>query len=158
MTTQMKAELLEPLVAVTVSVLSTEAGLNATRRNLYLTKSASLTHEVTVIIGLTGALHGLFLLGMSRTTARAIAAHMFEAQDTELNEMAQSAIAELGNIIAGQATTRLALQGYPATLSPPGLIIGRDCFISTLAITRLVVQFDTEVGLIEIQLAVEQRT
>jgi len=42
-------------------------------------------------------------------------------------------------------------------ISVPSLIIGRDVTISVLRLTRLVVPLDTEMGIIELHLAVREK-
>ncbi len=50
------------------------------------------------------------------------------------DNLAESAIAEMGNIITGQAAIGLEEQGYVCKLSPPTLISGKGVVISTLDI------------------------
>src|SRR4051794_23889612 len=67
--------------------------------------------EVNVIIGLTGDLKGRINFGMDRVTARHIAGAMMFEEVSDLNEMAISALSELGNMISGQATVLISQSG-----------------------------------------------
>jgi chemotaxis protein CheX len=67
--------------------------------------------------------------------------------------LAQSGIAELGNVITGRASMKLAEAGYESTISPPALILGKGASISTLEFMRLVVPLLTLAGKVMIHLA-----
>jgi chemotaxis protein CheX len=73
----------------------------------------------------------------------------------ELDALAQSGIAELGNVITGRAAILLAQAGFPADIAPPMLLVGRNMLISTLDVQRLVIPIETEMGKIEIQVALK---
>ena len=73
-----------------------------------------------------------------------------------LNALAQSGIAELGNVITGQASMRLAEAGFESNISTPSLIIGRGASISTLEYPRLVVPLATSIGSLTIHLSLRE--
>ena len=72
-----------------------------------------------------------------------------------LDALAQSGIAEIGNVITGRAAVLLSEAGFPSDLAPPMLLIGRGTMISTLDVQRLVIPMETEFGNIEIQAALK---
>jgi chemotaxis protein CheX len=74
----------------------------------------------------------------------------------DFTHLAQSGIAELGNVITGQASIKLAEAGYQATISPPALILGKGATISTLDFARLIVPLTGECGQITIHLALRE--
>jgi hypothetical protein len=57
------------------------------------------THEVTAVIGVTGDIVGMVLVGLSKSTACAVASRMMGQEFTELDDLAQSGIGEIANII-----------------------------------------------------------
>ena len=69
------------------------------------------------------------------------------------NELAESSIAEMGNIITGQAAAGLEEHGYVCKLTPPTIITGKGVMISTVDIQRLVIPIELPVGFIEISVA-----
>jgi chemotaxis protein CheX len=69
--------------------------------------------------------------------------------------LAQSGLAEIGNVITGRAAVLLAEAGFPSELAPPMLITGRDTMISTLDVQRLVIPMETDLGNIEVQVALK---
>ena len=149
----MHTELLNVFVATASDVLALEIGLHATHGPLGLQREAYVTEDVTVIISLVGDVWGMVLYGMSLDTARGILSHMLGQEMEDFDALAQSGIAELGNVITGQACTRLASLGLAAEVSVPALIIGKGSRISTLDIDRLTVPLETELGTIRLDLA-----
>ena len=65
-------------------------------------------------------------------------------------------MAELGNVITGRASIKMAEAGYESIISPPTLIEGKDVKISTLDFSRIIVPLKTKVGDIVVQLAVRE--
>jgi chemotaxis protein CheX len=116
------------------------------------------THEVTIMLGVGGEfVNGLVMYNMSRATAVEIASRMVGEPFAEFSELAQSAVAELGNMITGGAATRLAEAGYTSNITPPALVLGADCTISTLDVLRLVVPLESSIGTLEIQVGLTAR-
>jgi chemotaxis protein CheX len=155
----LRVEYVEPFVSGMVAVLRQEAKLIATRASLQIAETAYTTREVTVMIGVTGDIRGLVMYGLSKTTAIGIASRMLDEPVTDLHDMAQSALAEMGNMVTGQAAIALAQRGITANICPPGLLLGSGVVISTFeGRHRLVVPFDTELGQVTADLAIEQAT
>jgi len=74
-----------------------------------------------------------------------------------IDTMVESAIAEMGNVVTGIASTELEKAGYPCTLAPPTVITGRGVMISTINIHRLQVPLQTDVGEMEISVALKEK-
>jgi chemotaxis protein CheX len=74
----------------------------------------------------------------------------------EFDDLARSGVAELGNVITGQATIKLSQAGYASQISPPTIIEGRDIEISTLDFQRVVVPLNTDVGLVTVHLGLRE--
>ncbi len=157
MNVRMRVDFVDPFVRAAQEVLTQEASVGLKRGDLAISKSAYLTRDVTILLGVTGSLRGLVFYGMSKATAVAIAERMIGEERQEFDELSQSAIAELGNMITGRAATRLSENGYPSNLCPPGLILGKGSLFSTFEIPRLIVPFNTDVGLFEVQVALAER-
>jgi chemotaxis protein CheX len=152
----LRVDHVDPFVGGMVTVLRQEAQLIATRASIRIAQTAYVTREVTVMIGVTGDIRGLVLYGLSKATAMGIAGRMLGEPVVDLHDLAQSALAELGNMVTGQAAIALADRGIRADICPPGLLLGNQVVISTFeGRRRLVVPFDTELGQIAIDLALE---
>ncbi|HLI25714.1 MAG TPA: chemotaxis protein CheX [Chloroflexota bacterium] len=152
-----RAEHLEPFLQAAREVLELELGTSVQRGKLQLWQGSQTTQDITVIIGITGELTGLAIYGLSEATALAAISRMMGTAIEELDDLALSGIAELGNCIAGRATTLLGDRGIVANIAPPVLLQGAGSRISTAGIMCLVVPLATDVGTIEAQLAIKGR-
>lgn len=131
------------------SVVETEINKNDAR----VCVSATTSQEVSVLINIVGSAYGQIVYGMSVSTAKLIASEMMGQPVKTLNEMAQSAIGELGNMITGSATAKIE-ERYPSVkLHPPAIIIGQKMLISTEDIKRLVVYLASDLGALEVSIA-----
>jgi chemotaxis protein CheX len=138
-------------------VLEQELGATVEAGKLALASGTSTTHEVTTIIGITGALTGMAMYGMSEETALKIVSQLMGSPCDALDDLALSGIGELANVITGCATTLLAQVGLMVEISPPVLLQGAGSRVSTSGIQRLVVPLVTPQGTVEAQLAIKER-
>ncbi|MGB9592027.1 MAG: chemotaxis protein CheX [Candidatus Kryptoniota bacterium] len=152
----MNVKFLNPFVEAASEVLEAECSVKVSRGNLTLHKSALTTDDVTVLINLVGQVQGVVLYGLSDKTGLALVSRVLGQEFNEFDNLAQSGVAELGNVISGQATIRLSRAGYSANISPPTLIHGRGVTISTLDFARVVVPLTTEVGDVTVHLALRE--
>jgi chemotaxis protein CheX len=150
-----RAEILEPFVEAARDVLAAELGTAVVPGKLALATGAATTLDVTVVIGITGRLTGIAVYGMPAAMAMAIVGKMLGSPVAELDEMALSGIAELGNVITGHATTLLAGMGLVCDISPPILLLGAGSRLSTMSIQRLVIPLTTDLGTMQAQVAVK---
>jgi chemotaxis protein CheX len=155
---KMKVGFMAPFVDGAVAILEREAGLTFHRGNLNVVRAPHTTNEVTIMLGVGGDhVNGMVMYNLSRETAMELASRMVGEPFAEFSELAQSACAELGNMITGAAATSLANAGYPSMITPPALILGQGCTISTLEVLRLIVPIESSIGQIEIQVGLTAR-
>ena len=151
----MRAEFINPFLQAASEVLQSELGSTPQRGTLGLQQSAYTSDEVTAVVAVTGRVAGMVMLAMTEPTARAVVSKMMGQEFPEFDTLAQSGIAEIGNVITGRAAVLLAEAGFSSELAPPMLLLGRNVLISTLDVQRVVIPMDTEFGKIEIQVALK---
>ncbi len=152
-----RAELVEPFVVAAFNVLEQVAHIKCERGPLSMRQGATFTtQELTVVVGVIGEIEGVSLYGMSVVTALKIAAAMMGQEVVQLDEMALSAIKELGNMISGQATTLLAETQFECEITPPTLLHGAGIQAATPAPT-LLIPVNTDVGRIDIDISLTRR-
>lgn len=152
----MRIELLNPFIVAAGEVLNQELGVKANRGKLSLQRDTYVSDDITVLISLVGDIWGVAIISLSFDTAKTIVSHMLGEEITEFNELAQSGVGELGNVITGQAATKLAQAGYKADISVPTMIVGKGSRISTFDIDRLIVPLETEFGVVSLTLALRE--
>jgi chemotaxis protein CheX len=152
----MNVKFLNPFVEAAADVLRVEAGATIERGNLTLAKSSLTTDDITVLINLVGQVQGVVLYGMSTKTGMGLVSRMMGQEFTEFDALAQSGVAEIGNVISGSATVKLAEAGFHSTISTPTMIIGNSVQISTLDFPRIILPLHTEFGDLVIHLAIRE--
>ena len=152
----MKVQILNPFLESINSVVSQEIGEEVQRGELRLNNQSCTTDEVTTLISMVGEMEGNVVFSLNRGTAMAAVTRMLGEEVTEFSDLAQSGVTELGNVIVGQASVRLARAGYQTNISPPTLILGAGATLSTLDYPRLEVPLLTEIGQITVHLALKE--
>jgi chemotaxis protein CheX len=153
----MNVNYLNPFIDAAVDVLKAEVGLSVQRENLELQKSSLTTDDITVLLHLVGEVYGVVLYSLSFDLGLALVSTMMGQEFKVFDSLAQSGVAELGNVITGRATVRLSQAGYRTNISPPALIIGKGVQISTLDFSRIIVPMNTGVGILTIHLALREQ-
>lgn len=153
----MKADFVNPFVSAAFNVFETVMGQRPERGQLALRNATFTTQQVTIMAGVNGEIEGMALYGMTVVTAAKIASAMIGDEVTELDEMAWSALSELGNMITGNAATILSQRGYELDITPPSVVRGVDVEISTKS-PALVVPLNTSFGRVEINVALCENT
>jgi chemotaxis protein CheX len=152
----MNVKFLNPFVEAAHEVLQAESNLEIRRSDLVLEKEPYVTEDVTVIISLVGQVEGNVFYSMNQAMAISLAERMLGESLGDFSMLAQSGIAELGNVITGRASVKLDNAGFKCTISPPTLLRGSGAVISTLDYARLVVPLVSEVGRLVIHLALRE--
>ncbi|HNM77925.1 MAG TPA: chemotaxis protein CheX [Tepidiformaceae bacterium] len=153
---QARVELVGPFVEAAARVISQECGETVTRGQLHRVRSPQTNNDISALIAITGGVAGLVIYSLSGETALGFASRMIGEPVTELDALAQSAIAELANMITGQAGIALERNGFPSDMSPPVLLIGKGTSIATLNLTRLVVPLVVSFGQFTIDIAIKE--
>jgi chemotaxis protein CheX len=151
----MRLEHINPVVKAALEVLRTELATSVRRGPVSVVRDAGKGHDLTILIAVTGALEGVLAYGLDKDVACRMASSMMGEEFTELDELVQSGVAEVGNVISGRAMMILANQGLETQIAPPVLLIGHDAKISTLSIARLLVPVELDFGTIDMQIALK---
>jgi chemotaxis protein CheX len=151
-----RIELVGPFIEAAARVISQECGETVTRGQLHRVRSPQTNGDISALIAITGGVAGLVIYSLTEETALGFASRMIGEPVAELDALAQSAIAELANIITGQAGIALERSGFPSDMSPPVLLIGKGSSIATLNLTRLVVPLVVSFGQFTIDIAIKE--
>lgn len=151
----MKAEYINPFIEAFDSVASQVIGEKSEKGKIFIKEGSVNCGEVTISIGVTGELNGSILMNMNEKSALTIASKMmFGMEVTELNDLAKSAIAELGNMIAGNATIYFSNMGKAIDITPPVVYTGKNISIYNYKIKTICVPLTIIGELVEIDIAI----
>lgn len=151
----MKVEFVTPFIKAGIQALESAAGAKSEHGQLAVRSATFTTQQISIVIGVTGAVEGQVVYGFSLVTATKIAAALSNKPAMAFDEATSNAITEMGNAIGRCAANLLAEAGYECQIAPPNLVRGADIPISTAA-AALVVPLYTDFGKIEINVALQE--
>jgi chemotaxis protein CheX len=148
--------MLSPFIDTFFQVLPGLGIKKVERGRLSLKEKLVATRDVTALIGLSHGIQGNITISMDEPTARKIASIMMMGKPVDtLDEMAQSAIAEMANMLSSNAMTIIGQNGFVMKVSPPTLITGEKISCIVSQVKSLNVEIYTEAGMIEINIGLE---
>jgi len=113
---------------------------------------------IVVIIGLIGDIKGNIIYGMSEEVAKKIVSAMMMGRPVEnFDELAQSAISELVNMLTANATTNFSNNNINVDISTPTLIYGK--FTANSSTDKVnYISMDVDGAIIEVNVSLEKNT
>lgn len=154
----MNVEYINPFINVSLNLVETVCNVKASRGQIFIKSSPIMAESVVIIIGIAGEFKGQVFFSMNQGTACKIAsAMMFGMEVNALEEMAKSAIAELGNMIMGNVSTEFYNSGIIIDITPPTVLVGNEIAITTKGERTICVPLELEnIGKIEIDVAISE--
>lgn len=116
----MKAEVINPFLESARVVIEQVIQVSPSTGNLGIKDIELIDNHIWIKVGMTGQMCGDIVFGIAEHVAlRMVSAMMGGYPIAEMDEMGQSAISELGNMISGNASTILSNQGVVVDITPP---------------------------------------
>ena len=140
---------INPFIEAVCKVYETMLETTVTRGECRVSRTRDFSPiELTAIIGLSGQVRGTVALAFSSAVAINCVSRLLGTEIKYVDETVVDGIAELVNMIAGDAKAKLTGDNAPPlTLSLPSVVRGRDYVIEHPANTIwLSVPFDSEFG------------
>ncbi|OQY08409.1 MAG: hypothetical protein B6I28_04750 [Fusobacteriia bacterium 4572_132] len=152
----MKVEYINPFIKSAFEILQQVAALTPKKGKLSMKNKPVASYGVSVLVGVVGEVKGQVAYSLTEETAMKLASKMMMGMPVaEFDEMAKSAISELANMITGNASTALSSGGLDVDIAPPTLVTGHDVSMTTSNIQTIVIPLETEIGIFEINMALE---
>lgn len=121
----MKKEYLNAILEATKSIIDMVCQEDIQKGSPYIKNSPYTMSEVSINIGITGDLKGQFVMSLEKDTIKYIASQMMGGMEISDLEMGKSAIAELSNMIMGNAGMTLSQHSKIIDITPPLIIEGK---------------------------------
>lgn len=117
---------INPFLKASLEVIKKTCDISLQIGKPFIRNTTEIDDSVAIIIGMTGQIQGQVFIIMPIVEALQIASKMMMGMPvTELDDMAVSAISELGNMIMGNTATIFAENGIITDITPPSLIKGK---------------------------------
>ncbi len=121
---KMKADIINPFLEATASVLKTMASTEPIPGKPYLKRGTAAVGDISGIVGITGDTEGSICLSFSRECILQVISQMLGEEQKEINEVVKDAVGELTNMISGDSRRRLEELGYHFQGAIPSVICG----------------------------------
>ncbi len=146
----MEVKYINPFIESVDELFSTMLSCEARQGDVQVTRSMKIGGDIVALVGLTGSRRGTVALSFPSATACAVASRFIGMEITECDETVSDAMAEVANIVAGGAKSRLwqaSQNEEPMSLSLPTIISGSDYTINYPAgAVWLQIPFSSELG------------
>lgn len=122
----MKAEHVNPFIISVCKIMKDMCMLDLKIGKPAVKKGGYQGDTSIIKLGLIGALKGEVVLNIAHPTALQIVSKMIMMPVDTIDAMGQSAISELGNMIAGNAATIFANSNIIIDITPPSYFVGAE--------------------------------
>jgi chemotaxis protein CheX len=151
----MHAEYFNPFVSATAEVFRTMLGLELTRGPLRLKDNCAPSFEVSGMIGITGSIHGMVVVSLSRPAAMRATEALLGMQPSSLDGDVTDAVGELANMIAGGAKMRF--NRCDLSIGLPTVVCGKNHVISFPSqSTPISLPFESDIGPICVEIGLAE--
>ena len=152
----MDVKYINPFIKSAKNVFNTMLETELTRTGVSLKDSASPSHDISAVIGLSGKISGSVVFSISRPVALAVVKKMIDLETDAINADVADAIAELVNMIAGAA--KACFPELELSLGLPNVVVGRNHLIMFPGNVRPVcVDFKTVWGAVALEVGFDVR-
>ena len=153
----MDAKLVNPFIDAFISVMPQIGFPTPKRTKVYLQNKIISSFGVVVTIGFTQQIRGSVVYNMNEDTAKFIASTMMMGMPiAEFDAMAQSAIAEMSNMLAATSATNLTALELSVDISTPSLTVGKGEKLKISDSQFLTVEMDLGGHKVDIAVAVDR--
>lgn len=122
----MKAEMINPFITATLNVLSTMAGIEAKKGEIYIKQDDRMSYDISGVIGIAGRMSGFVVVSFPETLALEIVSGFLGEKKTHMSKDVVDAVGEFVNMIAGGSKRVFAEQGYKYNIGLPNVITGKN--------------------------------
>jgi chemotaxis protein CheX len=137
---------INPILKAFAEILPQIGFQDIAKKGISLEGSTLENPGILINIGVMGPLKGAILIGMSIDNAHQFASKMMMGMPvSELDELAQSALAEMGNMVCANACSLFSQTGVVGLdISPPSLLVGKGGQVRLSVPKMIVVNFSAD--------------
>ncbi|MFH0920654.1 MAG: chemotaxis protein CheX [Fibrobacterota bacterium] len=118
--------LINPFINATLDLMTTMAGLQVVRRDLFLKKDYRLFGDISGIMNFSGKIDGSVVVSFNTELARDIVARILSVPDISISPAdLRDGVGEIVNIISGNAKASLAGTEFGHEITLPAVVTGQ---------------------------------
>ena len=123
----MNVKYINPFIESVYEVFSTMLNCEVHRGDVTLSRQGGHPQHLVALIGLSGPARGMVALSLPVATSLAVMGRLLGEEPAEVNEEVADALAEVANVITGNAKARLSGDSErPINLGLPTVVTGSD--------------------------------
>ena len=127
----MKQEIITPFVESFKDIFSQMGKINMKLENTYFKSEISSKDNILLVLGINGTIKGQVIIDFSEIIAKKAVSNIIEVNPIVIfDEIAKKCILELGDVIIGNAISKLYENGVNVEIVSPILIIGKELNLS----------------------------
>jgi chemotaxis protein CheX len=149
------AEHINPFLVASTKILKEMCFVDAKVGKPYIKDPAFFDNTMIIMIGFTGEMRGQAMIAFENPIACDIASKMIMMPITEMDDLARSAICELGNMIMGNTATIFSTKGIAIDITPPTVGNGTISFSNNYAHNICIPLVYEDTKKIEIHIAIK---
>lgn len=127
------ADHINPFLMASTRILKEMCFIDAKVGRPYIKNPAFFEDTLIILIGFTGEMKGQAMIAFEHNIACEIASKMIMMPITVMDDLAKSAISELGNMIMGNTATIFSTKGIAIDITPPAVGNGTVSFSTNFA-------------------------
>lgn len=153
----MRVEYINAFIKASTEVLNNFVSDKFSVGKPYIRNNPFPTKEIVIILGITGDIKGQAVFSLTEDIAKKVASAMMMGMPVdEIDEMAKSALSELGNMIMGNSATLLFNAGMKIDITPPSLVKGTSIEITSAGMETICVPLVSALGDIEFDIGIKK--
>ena len=153
------ADYINPFLKAATTVFKSVIGIELRRGKLAVKKDPEPTHDVAIIIGITGNINGVVVFSMTFNMVHKIAEILAPGLSKEQIEVEyKDIIGELANMITGNAMnlfSNLPIGEADVEITTPTIINGKDFTITAVKQTTIAMNLYSPMGSLEVNVALK---
>lgn len=153
MAATINADYINPFLIASTKVLKDMVFIDAKIGKPYTKVTEFGEQSLLIMLGVTGKMKGQVILNFHEVVALDVASKMCMMPLDEMNDLAQSAVCELGNMILGNTATVFSTKGIGIDITPPTICNGPVTFSSMYTTNICIPLIYDEDKVIEINVA-----
>jgi len=142
----MDVNLINPILSAFQEIIPQIGFQSIEKKKITLVGSTFSYDGVLINLAMVGAIKGVILIGMDIPSAKRFASTMMMGMEVaEFDQLAQSAVSEMGNMVCANACTQYSKIGMAGLdISPPTLMIGQGGQATLPVPQTIVVHFSVD--------------
>lgn len=150
------AEYVNPFLEAASAVFKSIMNIDLRRGKMIIKENPEPSHDVAIIIGITGSITGEVVYSMGYGMVYKIAEILMPGlSEEQIRSEYKDIVGELANMITGNAMNLFAYSGKQIDITTPTVVSGKDFTITLVKQTTLSINLYSTIGQLEMNVALK---